>query len=122
MVEYRFIESSFERHSPSTVSDSIFEPEPELLSNDVGHVRRGNPVTTSVPLAASVPKPVASADLEVEVLRLLHEVGADLGEQVSVTKTRDGLLRVSGVVETEQRKAEILSKLRPVMDSRVAIA
>lgn len=121
MVEYHFTESSFERHSPSTVSQSIFEPEPELLSNDVGRVRRASPITTSAPLTAITPKPVATVDLEVEVLRLLHEAGADLGEQVSVTKTREGLLRVSGVVETEQRKVEILAKLRPVIDTRLAI-
>ena len=121
MVEYHFTESSFERHSPSTVSESTFEPERDLLGDDNGRVRPLKPLLPSTPVSESAPKALATADLEVEVLRLLHEAGADLGEQVIVTKTHDGFLRVSGVVETEQRRAELLSKLRPVIDSHVAI-
>jgi hypothetical protein len=57
---------------------------------------------------------VASADLEVEVLRLLHQAGADLGEQVSVTRTPGGPVRVSGIVDSDQRKSEILRALHTV--------
>ena len=46
----------------------------------------------------------ASADLEVEVLQILSQVKADMGEQIDVKRTSDGYLVVSGVVETDQRK------------------
>lgn len=52
-----------------------------------------------------------------EVLRLLSDAGADLGEQVSVERTPGGLLRVAGIVETGERKAEILRALGPVTDN-----
>jgi hypothetical protein len=49
--------------------------------------------------------------LEVEVLRLLSQVGADLGEQINVTRTPGGRLRVHGVVETPERRGELLRSL-----------
>jgi RNA polymerase sigma factor (sigma-70 family) len=115
LVEYHFIESSFERHSPSTVPSSTFEPEKDLLAAEPSRVSNATPVTP----AANAPtvRRVATPDLEVELLRLLHEARADLGEQITVTRTHDGLLRVSGVVETEERKTEILSTIRPVIDT-----
>lgn len=56
----------------------------------------------------------ASADLEVEVLQILSQVKADMGEQIDVKRTSDGYLVVSGVVETDQRKTEILKALNTV--------
>src|SRR6266542_1355310 len=61
--------------------------------------------------------PPATADLEVEALQLLNQVGADLGEQVSVKRTLEGTLQVSGIVETEQRKTEILNALAPIRNN-----
>lgn len=69
-----------------------------------------NPST--VPLLV---QPVATADLEVEALRLLNQVGADLGEQISVKRTSEGRLQIFGIVETEQRKTEILNALAPLI-------
>lgn len=57
------------------------------------------------------------ADLEVEVLRLLHQAGADLGEQISVTRNVGGPILVSGIVETDRRKAEILRALQAMSDN-----
>jgi len=119
LVEYHFIESSFERHSPSTVPSSVFEPEKELVNSGTNRVSNIGSVVPSLSLPDPTSRPVASADLEVEVLRALHEVGADLGEQISVTRTRDGALHVSGVIETEKRKLEILSALKSVSDAQL---
>jgi DNA-directed RNA polymerase specialized sigma24 family protein len=58
----------------------------------------------------------ASAALEVEVLNLLSQTGADLGEQITAARV-GRVLRVEAVVETEQRKAEILRALAPVLDN-----
>jgi len=64
-----------------------------------------------------VTQPVAGADLEVEALRLLNQVGADLGEQISVKRTSEGTLQVTGIVETAQRKTEIINALAPITNN-----
>jgi DNA-directed RNA polymerase specialized sigma24 family protein len=115
---YRFTETSFERHATATVPPSVFEPETELLRRSE---TRGSgdkrvsasprlPVTTFLVVAAS-------AELEMEVLQLLKQVGADLGEQVDVTRTQTGGLQINGIVETPERKNEILRALRPVISN-----
>ena len=108
--EYRFVETSFERRSTNSVAPAVFEPDAELLSSN--KLETPNAKLETAPLA---PSPVmATAALEVEVLRLLNQAGADLGEQISVTRAPDGRLNVHGVIETAQRKQEILDALRPV--------
>jgi len=113
---FHFAEASFERHAPSTVAPSVFDPEPALLGTDTGIRRNGDTenITASPSLPVTVSPVVATAELEVEVLRLLNQVGADFGEQLSVTHTPQGTLRVEGVVETDKRKKEILAALAPV--------
>jgi len=114
--EYSFVEATFERHRPATVAPSVFEPEPVLLGTDTGTRRNGDAeniaAAPSVPVSAS--PVVATAALEIEVLRLLNQVGADTGEQISVRRTPAGLLQVDAVVDTEARKREILRALEPV--------
>lgn len=113
--EFRYVEAGFERRAPSTVAPEVFEPEPELLGpagrggRAAEPAKEGNMGTESRPVAG--PRAAASADLEVEALRLLSEAGADLGEQVSVTRAADGVLRVEGIVETPRRKEELLRAL-----------
>lgn len=67
--------------------------------------------------APNAPTVAATADLEVEVLRLLNQAKADLGEQINVKRTGDGKLLVSGIVETEQRKTELLNALDSVANN-----
>lgn len=59
----------------------------------------------------------ASAELEVEVLNLLSRVKADMGEQIDVKRTADGFLVINGIVETAERKTEILNSLDSVADN-----
>jgi RNA polymerase sigma factor (sigma-70 family) len=116
LIEVHFTEASFERHSLTTVAPAVFDPDPQLLSFAKPETRESKPDTGAL---APGPQPlapvVATADLEVEVLRVLNDVGADLDDQTSVTRTPDGRLRVNGIVATDQRKAEILRALAPVM-------
>ncbi|HYL97473.1 MAG TPA: hypothetical protein VEZ90_00855, partial [Blastocatellia bacterium] len=60
------------------------------------------------------PAAVASADLEVEVTYLLDQVKANLGEQISVTRTAGGKLLVQGIVDSDKRKAQIVQALAEV--------
>lgn len=113
--EYRFAETAFEQKALSTVAPSIFEPEPELLSSTTPNSRNPKPETASAsPLALSPSPVIASPDLEVEVLRLLHQANADLGEQITVTRTSEGQLLVEALVDTDQRKAQLVQALEPV--------
>ncbi len=114
---YHYLETSFERKPVSAVAPAVFEPEPELLGermkDEGGRMKPDDP---SIHPSSFIPHPsvAASADLEVEVLRLLSQAGADLNDQTSVTRTADGRLRIGGLVDTEQRKSEILRALAPV--------
>ena len=115
--EYRFVETSFERRPTEEVAPEVFEPDPELLSSGV-------PGGDAEPESSSASKPpaglvVAAATLEteVEVLNLLNRVGADITEQLNVTRTADGRLLVEGLVETDKRKQEILNALAPVRNN-----
>lgn len=64
--------------------------------------------------AVSSNAPQATTDLEVEVLSLLNQAKADLGEQITVRR-ENGLLRIIGLVETSERKKEILNVLQSVV-------
>jgi RNA polymerase sigma factor (sigma-70 family) len=115
--EYHFTEASFERRPPSAVAPSVFEPEMELLgiaTTETPGEKIKNTKAGSQPLVPT--RTVATPELEVEVLRLLNQAGADMGEQVGVTRTPEGLLRIDGIVETNERKAQILAAVAPVIN------
>jgi hypothetical protein len=116
--EYWFVETSFERRPVDAVAPKMFEPDPELILSAKPENRDAKLETSEPATGPQPPTPVvATADLEVEVLRLLNSAGADLGEQVSVSRTSDGELKIQGLVETEQRKTEILRALAPVTNN-----
>lgn len=115
--EYKFIEASFERRAPNTVAPAVFEPEAELLGKAVSDTEtrgRADTETITASRAAAASPSAATAELEVEALRLLHQAGADLGEQVSVTRTAEGQLRIQGLVESDKRKNELRSALNSI--------
>jgi DNA-directed RNA polymerase specialized sigma24 family protein len=116
--EFRFVEAAFERWSPGRISPATFEPDPELLSSAKPETLKLKAETSTLaPGAQPVAPVIATSDLEVEVLHLLHQAGADLGEQVSVERTAQGLLQIKGIVETDKRKAELLQMLGPVSNN-----
>ncbi len=80
-------------------------------------VANATTVAVSVPGAVAtgtLPNVVATAELEVEVLDLLHNAGADLGEQIEVKRMPNGPVMITGVVETLERKNQILNALQSV--------
>jgi RNA polymerase sigma factor (sigma-70 family) len=121
--EYRFVEAGFELLPSQAVAPRAFEVEPELTGGagelgrpedwalrDLTASRVPPPPSTSTP-------PAASAELEVDVAYLLNHVKADLNEQVTLTRSEGGSLRVEGVVDSEQRKNEFLRALAPVINN-----
>jgi RNA polymerase sigma factor (sigma-70 family) len=120
--EYRFVEVGFERVKDKDVPSWVFEPESRLTGHDKAADRSGGAIVNSsspVPLAPS--RQPASADLEVDVAYLLNQAKGDHNEQVSLSRTAAGLLRVEGVVDTEQRKDELVRALASVANNPVVI-
>ncbi len=96
----RFVEKSFGSRPLSGVSEQVFEIDPELRgatpgdSTAIGGAAAADNQQTSSPAA---PAPLAAtAELEIKALTLLHQTGADLGEEVSLTR---------GAKEARRRKS-----------------
>ena len=111
---YHYLETSFERRPVNAVAPAVFDPDPVLLSSSEPGNRNSERKTGTGPLAVSPSPLAASPALEMEVVRLLDQAGAFGGEQVSVTRTPEGVLLVEGVLDTDQRKRELLTAPAPV--------
>ena len=125
--EYRFAETSFERVPNKAVDKAVFAVEPELIGGARQTGRTGDwahrDLTSSrvPPLTSALAPAVASAELEVDVAYLLNHAKADRNEQVTLTRSAGGSLRVEGIVETEQRKNELLRALAPVSQNPAVV-
>jgi len=116
--EYRFVETSFERRPTSAVAPAVFEPDAELLSSALPNTLGPTPGSMAPTTGPQPPTPVvATPALEIEVLGLLNVAGAFMGEQLQVTRTPEGKLLVGGLVDTAQRKAELLRALATVRNN-----
>ncbi|HEX8145468.1 MAG TPA: sigma-70 family RNA polymerase sigma factor [Pyrinomonadaceae bacterium] len=121
--EYRFVEAAYEQSPAGAVSPTLFQPEPELLGTPArarerdGKSREASAASSATTVAAHPSEAVASVELEIEVTYLLNRIKADLGEQVSMTRTTGGTLRVEALVETPGRKEEILRALGPIINN-----
>lgn len=107
--EYKFVETKFELLPAKDVPAKVFEIERELVGEAAGTsgaVALRNP--SSTPTSAT-----ASTELEIDVAYLLSQAKADRNEQVALTRSASGSLRVEGVVDTAERRDEFLRALRP---------
>jgi hypothetical protein len=85
--EFRFVETAFDQRAAADVAPIVFEPEPELLSTIKSGLPKSIRGVGLPPTGAGRLTPVfATPALEVEVLRLLNQAGADMGEQITVTR------------------------------------
>jgi len=118
--EYRFAEASFELVPVKAVAPAVFGAEPELTGGAGETGRPGDwalrDLTSSrvPPSPSTSAPPAASAELEVDVAYLLNQAKADRNEQVALTRSAGGSLRVEGVVDSQERKQEFLRALSPV--------
>ncbi len=115
--EFHFNEASYEQLPVIRVSPDRFEPEPELLGD-----REAKGSLSNLLEAAPNPKPepspaaLATAELEVEVIRLLDQVNAFSRDQLNVTRSSKGLLQVEGIIDTDERKQELVRSLLTVQN------
>jgi len=93
---YSIVETSFEEEPAASAKSRFFEPDPALVASE------------------PVESPQATAELQIQTTYLMDQIGATLGQQITVVIGADQKLHVEGVVETEGRKAEILNALAPV--------
>ena len=117
---YKFAEAGFERKAAESISPSVLQPELELLGSSTDGAAKSRVLTHASQTAAANARPneaFASAELEIEVTYLLNRIKANLGEQVSLTRTPTGSLRLEALVETDSRKSQILSALAPVSNN-----
>jgi RNA polymerase sigma factor (sigma-70 family) len=117
--EYRFSEAGFEKKPTSAVHDDLFVPEPELLTPAAKGPAGNNGRLDADPksMAERSSEAVASLELEIEVTYLLNRIKADLGEQVNLSRTAGGMLRIEALAENDARKDEILKALGPVRNN-----
>jgi hypothetical protein len=119
-VEVRLFPERTEGLVADQVRPALFEPDGDLLASNIGKKTLPTPVAT---------KPLDSGELaalEVDVLHRLDQIGAVMGEETSVSRT-DGKILVQGVVDSEQRKDEILQSLadfegNPAIDLKILTA
>lgn len=104
------------------VDNPVVTPSPEASespesSPSPNPANSPEPTEIKQPTAENLPKVRATADLEVEVLDLLSIAKADLGEEITV-KRENNVLYVRGLVETAERKNEIMNALRSVWQNQ----
>lgn len=123
--EYRMTETAYEWRPANSVAPAVFEPNAELtggalnspsskrgadaVSGDgavVPDTNTNNNSNTAAPSAT-----LATAALEVDVVEALANANAFMGEPIEVTRGADGKVSVSGLVETDARKRELLGAL-----------
>jgi RNA polymerase sigma factor (sigma-70 family) len=118
--QFRFVETSYEWKPASVVAPAVFEPNVELTGTATTRpagLSEPEVSTTGLPENANTSAntgpsaTLATAALEVEIVEALNNAGAFMGEQVSVNRTADGKISVTGLVETPERKKALLNAL-----------
>src|SRR5258708_2374963 len=108
--EFRISEGDLLRLPASAVDPRVFDlslptssviPQPSVLPRNTAFV--GQQMADAL------------LGLQVEALYRLSHISPELENQVRVERTRDGHLRVQGIVDSDERKGEILSALRPIL-------
>lgn len=114
--EYKFVETRFELLPAKDVPANVFEIERELAGEVAATDGAGNSGLRNVsagPPPSTSTAAFASTELEIDVAYLLSQAKADRNEQVALTRSASGSLRVEGVVDTAERRDEFLRALRP---------
>jgi DNA-directed RNA polymerase specialized sigma24 family protein len=116
-----FVEKIFEPRPLSEVGGQVFDVDSELIEVIASATRTTGSGQTTIArpssLSTSSASPAAPAELEIRTLLLLHQIGADLGEEVSITRGAGGKLKVEATVETSNRQAEILRAMSPISNN-----
>lgn len=112
--EYKFVETKFELLPAQDVPANVFEIDRELAGEVAASAgKSGLRHVSADPLPSTSATAQASTELEIDVAYLLSQAKADRNEQVALTRSASGSLRVEGIVDTAERRDEFLGVLRP---------
>ncbi|MFN2531695.1 MAG: RNA polymerase sigma factor [Pyrinomonadaceae bacterium] len=114
--EYRFVVITSEQVLSKDVEPTLFDPVSAANSSSVGRERQSS-TAALISSPALIAKRPASAELEVEVASLLNSATGDRAEQLTLTRDSDGLLRVEGIVESKERKNQLIAALSSVHEN-----
>ena len=116
--EYHFTEEKFQTFNDRDIAPDVFSPEATVGSTILEGIKQpGRKKSTHNSPMPSLHPAVASPELEIEVAYLLDKVKGDRNEQISFTRKASGCLQIAGVVDTKERKAEVLESLSPVRNN-----
>ena len=113
--EYHFREQQFQSFNENDISPAVFSS--EALSESTKPNEKQQAVHDEGLKNSSTPVKVASTELEIEIAYLLDKAKGDRNEQVTLKRTAQGSLQITGVVDDEARKAEILGTLASVKNN-----
>jgi len=122
--EYKFVETLSELLPTRTVGPKVFQIDPELAgetrtSNGAAAARVTKNIADPSPVTSN--PTVASTELEIDVAYLLNQAKADRNEQVALTRSASGSLRVEGVLESNERREEFRRVLTPVANNPAVV-
>ncbi len=110
-LQYDLRETAFERIAAEQAPPHAFMPDADVSVTTAPPIALNAPNQTDV---APAPTAVDLAALEIEARSLLDQADANLGEQISVTRTPDGKLVINALVETDARKTALAQTLAPL--------
>ncbi len=120
--EYKFVETKFELLPAKDLPSNVFEIDRELVGEVAGSAGNSRFRNVSAgPSSSTSATAFASTELEIDVAYLLSQAKADRNEQVALTRSASGSLRVEGVVDTSERRDEFLRILRPFSNNPAVI-
>jgi RNA polymerase sigma factor (sigma-70 family) len=116
--EYHFTEEKFQKLNDRDVAPDVFKPE-TIVGSAVpeGTKQPARKESKRDPSIPSLHSGVASPELEIEAAYLLDKAKRDRNEQISLTRMAGGSLQIAGVVDTKERKVEVLESLSPVRNN-----
>jgi hypothetical protein len=110
--EYELSETAYEV-IPLAALTVFAEPAPTPSATRIPEAAP-SPLAMSSPLAPPLPSSAELQNAEVAALYALHQLKADLGEQIEIVRESNKRIVVRGQVETPERKRELMAALNGI--------
>lgn len=113
--EYELTETAYEV-MPLAALTAFADPTPNAKPSVATHASASPFPSMALPPPAGKPTPTAAEIQQAEIAAIyaLHQMRADLGEQLDVVRSPGGQVIVQGLVETGERKEELLTALQRI--------
>jgi RNA polymerase sigma factor (sigma-70 family) len=120
--EIALVEVGFEPKPSHLLPRTVFLPELRPHSPQGGLPAPLPPAERAAPrsMVTFAPTPIELAASEIEVRGALHRIGADLGEQINISRTA-AQVEVSGVLVSPERKRQVTEVLAGIPHTRATL-